>query len=359
MILTYKYRLKDNHAKPTLRHFSQAINQVWNFCIETQRKVQTIHKQGLSRKWPSHFDLQKLTTGTSKELGIHAQSVESTCEQFAKSRDQHKKCPQFRSSRGSRRALGWIPFKHRSRQVEDNSITYLGKRYRFFGTTQRPLPSITRGGAFVEDARGKWWVCFHVEVDTLPTGTGEVGIDLGLKTLAAISDGEKIANPRSVASLASKLATSQRAGNHARAKAIHCKIANVRKDHQHKASAKLASANRLIVVGNVNAAGLAKTRMAKSVLDVGWSMFRNMLRYKASRHGAQFLVVNEAFTTQTCSTCGAIPESRPKGITGLGIREWVCSDCGASHDRDVNAARNILALGRSVAPRVDESRRAA
>jgi len=108
----------------------------------------------------------------------------------------------------------------------------------------------------------------------------------------------------------------------------------------------------------VNAAGLAKTRMAKSVLDAGWSMFRNMLHYKASRHGATFLEVDERFTTQTCSTCGAIPESRPKGIAGLGIREWVCSSCGASLDRDVNAARNILALGRSVAAPVEGSRRA-
>ena len=359
MTLTYKYRLKDNRAKTSLRGLSWAVNQVWNFCTGTQRKVQEMRKQGLTKSWPSHFDLAHLASGTSKELGIHAQSVQSTCKQFSKSRDQYKKCPKFRASSGPRRALGWVPFQQQSRQIDGNSITYLGKRYRFFGEKSRPLPAVTRGGAFVEDARGKWWVCFHVEVEALPAGDREVGIDLGLKTLATTSDGEKIENPHALASLAGKLSTAQRAGNRARAKAIHCKISNVRKDHQHKASAKLAAANRLIVIGNVNAAGLAKTRMAKSVLDAGWSMFRDMLRYKASRHGATFLEVDERFTTQTCSTCGTVPESRPKGIAGLGIREWVCSDCGASHDRDVNAARNILALGRSVAPRVDESRRAA
>jgi transposase len=89
-------------------------------------------------------------------------------------------------------------------------------------------------------------------------------------------------------------------------------------------------------------------------------MFRRMLRYKASRHGANFLEVNEAFTTQTCSCCGdCASDGRPKGIAGLGIREWRCSSCGVSHDRDVNSARNILALGRSVAPPVEGSRRAA
>lgn len=181
-----------------------------------------------------------------------------------------------------------------------------------------------------------------------------------MKTLATCSDGEKIQNPTAYRALEAKLATAQRAGKRSRAKAIHTEITNQRKDHLHKASAMLADANRLIIVGNVNAAGLAKTRMAKSVLDAGWSMFRSMLRYKASRHGATFLEVDERFTTQTCSLCGdCASNGRPKGIAGLGIREWRCSSCGASHDRDVNAARNILALGRSAAPRVDESRRVA
>ena len=356
MILTYKYRVKGHRVAGSLREFSWAVNQVWNFCTVSQKKVQEIYRLGSYKKWPSHFDLAKLTTGTSKELGINAKSVAGVCEQFAKSRDQHKKCPRFRASAGPKRALGWVPFPADGRQVEGSSVTYLGKTYRFFGAKRRPLPSNATGGCFVEDSSGKWWVCFHVEVGGLPIGTGEVGVDLGLKTLATTSDGEKIENPTSYRKLEEKLSIAQRAKNSKRAKAIHTKIKNQRKDYLHKASAKLADANRLIVVGNVNAAGLAKTRMAKSVLDAGWSTFRDMLRYKASRHGATFLEVNESFTTQTCSTCGSRPESRPKGIAGLGIREWVCSDCGASHDRDVNAARNILMIGRSAAPRVDESR---
>ena len=121
-------------------------------------------------------------------------------------------------------------------------------------------------------------------------------------------------------------------------------------------SNKLIRENCLIVVGNVNAGNLAKTKMAKSVLDAGWSTFRSMLNYKASRHSALYLEVDEKFTTQTCSACGLRPESRPRGIAGLGIREWVCSDCGVLHDRDINAAQNILKLGLSVQPLVEESR---
>jgi transposase len=82
--------------------------------------------------------------------------------------------------------------------------------------------------------------------------------------------------------------------------------------------------------------------MAKSVLDAGWSSFRSQLAYKAVKHGAWFEEVNESFTTQTCSDCGALPDSRPRGIAGLGIGQWTCSECGGLHDRDVNAAKNIL-----------------
>ena len=360
MILTYKYRLKDNHAKVLLRQFAWAVNQVWNYCVETQRKVQTIHRQGLSRRWPRHFDFVNLTAGTSSDLGVHAQTVQSVCGQFVVGRNLRAKCPRFRASFGPKRSLGWVPFQEQSRQVEGNCVAYLGHRFRFFGRARRRLLTTAKGGAFVEDAHGKWWVCFWVEANAPRTGgSGEVGIDLGLKTLATTSDGEKIENPTCFRQLKAKLATAQRASNRARTKAIHAKICNQRKDYLHKASAKLAAANRLIVVGNVNAASLAKTRMAKSVYDAGWSMFRNMLRYKASRHGARYLEVDERFTTQTCSHCGdPASDGRPKGIAGLGIREWVCSTCGVSHDRDVNAAKNILALGRSVAPPAEESRAA-
>jgi IS605 OrfB family transposase len=359
-LLTYKYRLKGKRASRRLARLSRAANIVWNYCVETQKKTQRNFRYGIASPWPSQYDLSGMTKGTSKDLGLHAQSVQSICEQFVKSRDQHKKCPRFRASIGAKRALGWIPFQRQSRQVEGNTIAYLGQTYRFFGEKRRPLPKVVKGGCFVEDAQGRWYVALHVEVeDERAAGAGEVGIDLGLKTLATVSTGEKVENPQSYRRLEEKLAVAQRAGNKRRTKAIHAKIANVRRDHLHKASAKLARENRLIIVGNVNASQLAKTRMAKSVLDAGWSAFRGMLRYKASRHGAEYREVDERFTTQTCSHCGVIPGSSPKGMGALGIRHWSCSACGVTHDRDVNAAQNIFRIGRSAPPRVDESRRAA
>ncbi|KWO43135.1 transposase [Burkholderia sp. MSMB1459WGS] len=103
-----------------------------------------------------------------------------------------------------------------------------------------------------------------------------------------------------------------------------------------------------IAVGNVSAKKLAKTRMAKSVYDASWSSFRNKLRYKAIAHGVTFEEVDESGSTQSCSSCGSKDSTtRPKGIAGLRIREWVCGGCGVLHDRDTNAALNILRCGRA------------
>jgi putative transposase len=110
----------------------------------------------------------------------------------------------------------------------------------------------------------------------------------------------------------------------------------------------------VIRVGDVSSTKLAKTKMAKSALDSGWGMLRSQLAYKSSRAQVDYAVVPERHTSQMCSCCGVIPRSSPKGMGALGIRHWQCSDCGASHDRDVNAARNILAVGREHPPLVEE-----
>lgn len=358
VLLTYKYRLKGKRAERALGRHASAVNKVWNFCVSVQKEACRRYRHGRTIRWPTNFDLNKLTKGTSKDLRLNSQTIQATCEQFTTNRDQQcRKWPRFRHSSGSKRSLGWIPFKSQSRQlIGKNTVSYFGQTFRFFGTKRRPLPAIVKGGAFVEDAQGKWYVCFHVEVaDQNRTGTGSIGIDLGLKHLATLSDGEKIENPRSFRLYENKLAVAQRAGNRKRVKAIHAKIRNTRKDHQHKTTTRLVRQYDLIAVGNVSSSKLAKTRMAKSVLDAGWSTFRNMLAYKASRHRATFVTVDEKFSTQTCSSCGNCSSARrPKGIAGLGIRVWKC-DCGAVHDRDVNAAKNILRLGLSAQPRVDES----
>ncbi len=359
MILSYKYRLSSKSATKQLRNHAIAVNQVWNWAVAYQRHAEAQYKAGAKpQKWPSHYDLQKLCKGVGAELGLHQQSVVGVCRQFTVSRQMNKGAPAFRKSFGSNASRGWVPFEQQSRQITNNSVTYLGKRYPFFGSKRRPLPTGAKGGAFVEDSLGRWWVTFHVEIPERTTNaTGEVGIDLGLKTLASLSDGNHVPSLQHYRSYERKLAVAQRAGNKRRAKAIHVKITNARKDQHHKATTEIVRQNCFIAVGDVRPTPLAKTRMAKSVLDAGWSGFRSMLLYKARLLGVEVKVVNEAWSTQLCSECNEI--GGPKGIAQLGMRTWECGHCGTIHDRDTNAAKNILRSALSARGLGEESRETA
>ncbi len=347
MILTYRYRLKDgaNSARTALRKQASAVNFVWNYCCQIQREAERRWKGGCSReaaKWPTAFDLTKLTSGCAADLGVLADTVNAVCLQFVQSRRRNRCCPGWRSARKS---LDWIPVSHADTalRVAAESICLRKRDYRLFWSRDLPPDAKLKTASFNCDARGRWYVNLVVETnEARPHGVGQIGIDLGLKSLAVTSDGEIIPNLRHTERYAEQLAVASRAGNRRRVTAIHAKIANSRRDHLHKVSTGLMRANRRIVVGNVSSAALAKTRMAKSVLDAGWSSFREMLRYKALRHGVEYEEVNEAYTSRTCSACGSIPASSPKGMGALGVREWRCDDCGAVHDRDINAARNIL-----------------
>ncbi len=349
---TYKYRIKDKRAAKRLQEHARAVNQCWNWCAAQHRDRLNRYRLGeASRLWLTHFELAQTFNGFGKEIGLSQKTIGEVCAQWVRNRSI-----KFRSSFGAKRAAGWIPFHKQSRRVDGNSVIYLGQRYRFFGNKRRPLPADAKSGHFTEDTLGRWWVCFRVEVVSVHAAyDGEVGIDLGLKNFATLSTGDSVEAPQFYRNHEARLAIAQRAGNSRRAKVLHAMVANRRRDFHHKLSRRLADEHAFIVVGNVNAESLARTRMAKSVTDAGWSAFRDMLRYKA-RH---FVEVDESFTTQTCSSCGALPPERPRGIAGLRIREWECSSCGAAHDRDVNAALNILALGRSAAPLVEESREGA
>jgi transposase len=343
MMLAFRYRVKDATAGKMLARMAVAVNQVWNYCGGIQND-----SRRLNRRWPSGFDLIKLTSGSSKELGLHSDTVQAVCKQFAVSRDKARRKPRWRVSRGAKRSLGWVPFQcDRPLKIDGDTVTFLGRKYRLW--LSRPIPADIRSGSFSQDATGRWYLNLTCGVaDDLPAGTGEVGIDLGLKDLAALSTGEKIENPRHVRKAAAKLARAQRAGRKALARKIHRKIAAQRRHFLHVASTRIARENALICVGDVNSAALARTKMAKSVLDAGWSAFRSMLSYKtAMRRGAWFVETNERYSTQSCSVCGA--RGGPRGLEGLRVRSWLCDGCGTLHDRDTNSGQNILRSGRNIA----------
>lgn len=330
----YRYRVKSLNG--LLNKQARAVSFVWNFCNDTQK-----HALRWGKRWPTGFDLNVLTTGSSKELGIHSGTINAVCEQYAKSRKQFNR-PYLRY-RG-KRSLGWVPLKGRDLKRHGDAFRFAGGTFRVFNSRALPEGKIKDGTCFSQDRRGNWFLNIVVEVPdaAVRQPVRGVGIDLGLKDLATLSAGEKIEHPRFFRQLEYRLAKAQRARKKRLATNIHAKIANARQDFLHKASTDIVRRFDCIAVGNVSSRKLAKTKMAKSVYDASWHSFKTMLAYKSVANGAWYEEVNESFTSQTCSACGAIPESRPKGIAGLRIREWVCSACGAVHDRDVNAALNIL-----------------
>jgi putative transposase len=176
-----------------------------------------------------------------------------------------------------------------------------------------------------------------------PAPEQSVGIDLGLKNIAVTSDGDRLEAGRFYRGLETQIAQAQRRGHRRQAKRLHRKAARRRADALHKFSRRIVNQYETIVVGDVSSQKLVKTRMAKSVLDSGWSMLKRMLQYKCEYAGRSVEVVNERNTTRACSFCGAL--LGPKGKDMLAVRQWDCSECGAGHDRDMNAARNILFVG--------------
>jgi len=344
MILVYRFRVKSKNG--LLDQQARKVNFVWNYCNDRQKDALRFE-----RPWLSGFDLNKLTTGSSKELELHSGVINAVCEQFARSRAQHRR-PYLRY-RG-RKSLGWVPFKGRDLHREGNAFRFAGNTFRVFYSRPLPEGKIKDGSCFAQDSRGNWFLNIVIEVAEPPVRPLDhgVGIDLGLKDLATPSEGEKIPVPGFYREAEAALAVAQRAHKRRRIRAIQARTARRRLDFLHNRSVELARAFDHIAVGNVNASGLAQTSLAKSVLDAGWSSFRKMLAYKAMRHGARYVEVDERFTTQTCSNCGTpshirAPRRGPRGIAGLGIREWECSECGVVHDRDRNAALNILRRGRA------------
>ncbi|EOH6077534.1 zinc ribbon domain-containing protein [Burkholderia cenocepacia] len=150
MILVYRYRVKSLNG--LLNKQSRAVNYVWNFCNDTQK-----HALKWSKKWPTGFDLNVLTTGSSKELGIHSGTVNATCEQYAKSRSLHRR-PYLRY-RG-RKSLGWVPLKGRDLKREGDAFRFAGNTFRVFNSRPLPEGKIKDGTNFAQDARGiREWAC--------------------------------------------------------------------------------------------------------------------------------------------------------------------------------------------------------
>ncbi|WP_184921378.1 RNA-guided endonuclease InsQ/TnpB family protein [Kitasatospora gansuensis] len=262
--------------------------------------------------------------------------------------------PRFKSRKDNRQSLR---FSRNGFRIRGNGKLNLAKIGDVRVKWARALPADPSSVTVVLDPSGRYHASFVVDIEPehLPALDAEVGIDLGLTTYAVMSDGTVIDNPRFLRKAERRLKAAQRVlsrkakGSRNRAKArrkvakAHARVADTRMDWMHKQTTRLIRETQAIYLEDLNVRGLARTRLAKSVYDAGWSTFRRLLTEKAARYGRHVGVIGRYEpTSQVCSTCGV-----PDGPKPLNVRTWKCGACGTSHDRDLNAARNILAAGRA------------
>jgi len=211
--------------------------------------------------------------------------------------------------------------------------------------------------ATVSRRADQWFISFTIEVDDpppTPKTRHSVGVDLGVRTLATLSNGEKIEGPKAHTKFLKK---QQRLNRHISRKQkgsknshkakiklarLHAKIADIRKDSLHKLTTELASNYEVICIEDLNVSGMVKNHnLARAVSDMGFFEFRRQLSYKCEKFGSQLVVIDRWYpSSKTCSECGEVAESMP-----LSVREWTCDGCGTTHDRDTNAAINIERVG--------------
>ncbi|MEU0784113.1 RNA-guided endonuclease TnpB family protein [Streptomyces sp. NPDC006173] len=379
MQLRYNFRAyPDSSQRGALARAFGCARVVWNDCLRDRRKA---HAAGLPYVKSAELSRLRITQAKRTEERAWLAAVSAVVLQQSL-RDLDTAYKNFLDSiKGKRRGRKVGPPRYKSKKdtrqsirlnanafsLHDDGTVYVAKVGNLKVKWSRRLPARPTSLTVTKDSSGRYFLSFVVdtEPDVLPTLETDAGLDLGLSAFAVLSDGSKIGSPRFLRRAEKKLKRLQQdlsrkaKGSKNRAKARvkvarqHAKVADRRRDWHHKASTQLIRDNQAVYVEDLAVSGLARTRLAKSVHDAGWSAFVGMLEYKAVKHGRTFAKVDRAFpSSQVCSACGFRDGPKP-----LRVREWQCGECGAVHDRDHNAARNVLFEGRRLvaAGRVETS----
>lgn len=320
---------------------------------DVQRRVVTEAKRTPEREWLSEVASVALVQACQDARRAYRNWFDSLS---GKRRGRRVGAPRFRSKRDNRQS---VRLTRNGFALRDNGRVYVAKVGDLHVEWSRSLPSVPSSCTVIREADGRYYVSFVVERDPapLPPVEHEVGVDLGLDRLAVTSDGEIVDNPRHLRSAQRRLARAQRTlsrkqrGSANRRKAVrrvavlHRKVRETRLDAHHKLALRLVRDNQAVHLEDLSVAGLARTKLARSIHDAGWSTLVRLIEEKAAHHGRTVVTVGRWFpSSQLCSQCGHRDGPKP-----LSVRAWTCTSCGAEHDRDLNAARNVLAEGRRIA----------
>ena len=324
---------------------------------EVQRRVITLAKLAPERSW--------LGEVASVALVQACQDARRAYKNWFDSLTGHRKGPKIRHPKPRRKHGRQSIRLTRNGFALHGQRLYVAKAGDIRVEWSRDLPSVPSSVTVIREPDGRYYASFVVEREAIPLPgcDREVGIDLGLASLIVTSDGEIIGNPRFLRAKERKLARAQRglsrkqkgSANWGKARqrvaVLHRRVRESRLDHAHKTALRLVRDNQAVYAEDLAVSGLMRTKLARSVADAGWSQLMRCVEDKAAHYGRTFARIGRFEpTSQVCSACGLKDGPKP-----LSVRQWACGACGTVHDRDVNAAKNILAAGRADNPNACEA----
>lgn len=319
-----------------------------------KKRVGYIESSAMLTQWKKQDDLDFLNEVSSVPLQQGLRHLQAAFSNFFAGRAQY---PNFKKKRnGGSAEFTKAAFKWREGQLFlAKSLEPLNIRW----SRELPEGAMPSTVTVKLSSAGRWSVSLlvDIEIEPLPESPNEIGIDLGITSLVALSTGEKIANPKGFQAKRRKLKKAQKAlsrkqkGSNNRYKArlkvakVHQEIGDARQDFLHKLTTRMVRENQTIAVEDLAVKNMVKNRkLALSISDASWGELVRQLEYKCDWYGRNFVKIDRWFpSSKRCAECGHIVEKLP-----LQIREWDCPKCGTHHDRDVNAAKNILAAGLAV-----------
>ncbi|MEU3340914.1 RNA-guided endonuclease TnpB family protein [Streptomyces sp. NPDC006668] len=359
----YRFYPTDGQAAELSRTFG-CVRLVYNKALEErtrawygeQRRISYVQSSAALTEWKKTGELAFLAEVSSVPL---QQALRHLQTAFAHFFARRAKYPRYKSRKKSRSSAEYTRSAFTWRE---GRLTLAKMAQPLDIRWSRPLPegAVPTTVTVSRDAAGRWFVSLLCE-DTItpaPATTNAVGLDAGITSLVALSTGEKIANPRHERRDRARLARAQRElarkakGSANREKArrrvakVHARIADRRRDFLHKLSTRLVRENQVVVIEDLTVRNLLKNgRLARAISDAAWADLRMMLEYKCAWYGRDLVVIDRFFpSSKLCGGCGTVAAKLP-----LNVRAWTCEQCGVVHDRDVNAARNILAAGLAAA----------
>ncbi len=357
----YKYRISPtDEQKRILAQTFGCCRFVYNWGLSTRKTAYFQHGQKLT-----YNDLSAMLPHLKKEYPWLSdvsfvpvqQSLRHLDHAYKNFFEGRAKYPTFKKRRNTQSAT----YASNAFTWEDGQLTLAKMDEPLAITFHRAFPKDSKPSSVTisKDCADRYFVSmlFEEKIESLPETPAKVGLDLGLKSMVILSTGEAVGNPTFYAKDEKKLAKAQRRhakkkkGSKNREKArrkvarVHARINDCRRDYQHKLSTRIVHENQVICVESLAVKNMVKNHsLAKAVSDVGWGEFVRQLEYKSQWYGRTLIKIDRWYpSSKTCYDCKHVVEDLP-----LDVREWVCPKCGVWHDRDINAAKNILAEGLSV-----------